>query len=148
MSINVSGILFFLVPPAYIQLSILGFGAVKRQMAYTLRFSALASSIAVPDAILPPPSLRSCFALARECVPDILYHLRPWSRPASRSNCGHGTLFVQLCALNFDAHGCANAAKTWMSKSGLTRTKKFYFQRCPLYNNWISLNFEVVLCRN
>jgi hypothetical protein len=26
-------------------------------------------------------------ALPRECVPDILYLLRPWSRPASMQSC-------------------------------------------------------------
>ncbi len=81
-------------------------GTLSSCIAYTLWSSALAS----------------CVALPRECVPDILYLLHPWSRLAS----------MQSCAQFSDAHGCANAAKTWMSKSGLALTKKILFVEAPI----------------
>jgi len=38
---------------------------------------------------------------------------------------------MQSSALHSDAHECANAAKTWMSKSGLALTKKILFSEVP-----------------
>jgi len=48
-----------------------------------------------------------------------------------------------------DAHGCANAAKTWMSKSGLALTKKLLFLEVPYtLNRWIRLQclLSIALC--
>ena len=36
-----------------------------------------------------------------------------------------------VCVRYSDAHGCANAAKPWMAKSGLALTKKIIFSEMP-----------------